>query len=249
MTTLGRLKPVVNTALKPLGLKIERLHDWDDTANFIPFEKIRNKADNAGMSIGDYVDSEMNGVPDGSRNTVKKMTEWGALSKETERILEIGPGTGRYLEKSIGDRSPSNYEIYETAEPWAAYLVETFGVTLRNTDGYSLGETSDASVDLVHAHKVFNTIPPMATMCYWRESVRVLRPGGWMVFDIVTEDCLSPEVIERWAISGTRNGSYPSPFPLKSAIDYFAAYGFELAGTYRFKMDPGLSQLLAFRRS
>jgi len=133
-------------------------------------------------------------------------------------------------------------------EPWAEYLVKNFGVSLRKTDSYSLSGTPDASVDLVQAHKVFNTIPAMATMCYWRESVRVLRPGGWIVFDIVTEECLSPEVIDSWAVSGIRNGTYPTPFPLKSAVDYFSVSGFELVGSYLFEMRPGLSQLLAFRR-
>lgn len=248
MTTLARLKPVVNTALRPLGFKIDKLHDFGDTANFIPFAETRAKAKAAGLSIGDYVDSVMNGVPDGSRNAVRMMSEWGALSRDTKRILEIGPGTGRYLEKTIGKRPPADYEIYETAAPWASYLVEAFGVRRRRTDGYALGETPDASVDLVQAHKVFNTIPAMATMCYWRESARVLRPGGWMVFDIVTEDCLAPETVDRWAGSGVRNSTYPTPFPLRSATDYFAAKGFDLAGKYRFAMGVGFSELLAFRR-
>lgn len=245
------VRTTVNASMRPFGVRIERIdrHDWSDTANFIPLQATLDAATAASLPLGDYVDSVMNGVPGNSRRTVDKMIEWGALPDASGRIVEIGPGTGRYLEKIVGNRPPSNYEIYETARPWADYLAEKFGVTVRRADGYTLSSTADAAVDLVHAHKVFNGIPLMATLCYWREMARVLKPGGFAVFDIISEDCLDPETIDAWVGSKIRNGTYPTAIPLAAATSYFAAHGFGQAGSAVFEMPPGRSRLLAFRRS
>ena len=247
---LRALKSTVNSLLAPAGLKLTRLHDhdWSDTANFIPLQWTLDAAKHAGLSVGDYVNSVMNGVPGSSQSTIDKMASLGVFSEPLSTIVEIGPGTGRYLEKALRVGRPSRYEIYETAGPWSAYLAQNYNVTLQPTDGYSLSSTSDGSADLVHAHKVFSTVPFMMTCCYWHEMFRVVRRGGWAAFDIVTENCLDVGTLNVWTASGVRNGSFPAVFPREVAVNLFAESGFSLVGSFIVPMPPGTAELLVFKR-
>jgi hypothetical protein len=248
---LRNLRSIVNAALAPLGVKLTRTggHDWSDIANFIPFEDTIRAAQAAGMSVGDYVDAVLNGVPGSSRSTIEKMSSLGVFSQPLRTVVEIGPGTGRYLEKTLALSHPQRYEIYETAGPWSAYLTRTYPVTLQRTDGFSMSETAAGSAELVHAHKVFSGVPFMVTCNYWQEMARVIAPGGWAVFDIVTERCMGVAAMEAWIKSGIRNGSYPALIPRELAVGFFESRGFALAGSFIVPMAPGTTELMAFRRA
>ncbi len=247
---LKTLTAAVNKSLAPVGVKITGIdhHDWSDVGNFIPFERTMDAARVAGMSVADYVDSVMNGVPGSSQNTVDKMASLGVFSKPMQTVVEIGPGTGRYLEKVLKVDRPARYEIYETAGPWSTYLVKEYDVVLQPTDGYSLASTADLSVSMVHAHKVFSTVPFMVTCCYWLEMARVIRPGGWAVFDVVTERCFAGDAVQSWAKSGIRHGSYPALTPREVAVNFFTGQGFTLAGSFIVPMLPGTTELMVFKR-
>ena len=249
--SLRTLRWIVNKSLAPIGVAIIRTnnHDWSDVANFIPFERTMEAARKAKMSVGDYVDSTMNGVPGSSQSTIDKMASLGVFSKPMRLVVEIGPGTGRYLEKTMKVGRPSRYEIYETAGPWSAHLVKEHNVVLQRTDGYSMTDTADSSADMVHAHKVFSTVPFAVTCCYWYEMARVIRPGGWAVFDVVTERCLGGDAMWTWAKSGIRNGSYPAVMPREVAVSFFLGEGFTLAGSFIAPMPPGATELLVFQRT
>ena len=248
------LKFAATRVLSPIGLRISRIqrdaeHDPNDFATFIPFQRTLAAARAANLSVGDYVDTVMNKVPGSSQKTIDLMASVGVFSEALGTIVEIGPGTGRYLEKTMKAGRPSRYEIYETAGPWASYLVAKYKTVLQQTDGYCLSGTPEGSADLVQAHKVFSGAPFMSTICYWREMVRVIRPGGWAVFDIVTESCLSAGTVRNWVDSGIRNGSYPAAVPRRVAEDFFASSGFTLAGSFVVPMNPGTTELLVFKRS
>jgi len=248
---VGRLlKSAVNSALSPLGLAITRVggHDWSDTSNFIPLESTLEQAKAAGLSVGDYVDGVMNKTPGMTQRTMDELVDHGVFEKPPRVVVEIGPGTGRYLERTLQLCRPERYEIYETAGAWSAYLVKKHGVVLRRTDGYTLSETPDGSVDLVHAHKVFSSVPFMVTCCYFHEMARVLRPGGWAVFDVMTEHCLSDSAMQTWARSGIHNGAYPAVMPNAIAVEFFTSRGFRHVGSASIPMPPGTTELMLFQR-
>lgn len=236
--------------LAPLGLRLSRAsdHDWSDTANFIPLESTLSAAREAQLSVGDYVDSVMNKTPGMTQRTIDAMEHWGVFRERPRRVLEIGPGTGRYLEKTIRRCQPELYQIYETASAWSSYLVQTYGVTLEKTDGSTLSSTPDQSVDLAQAHKVFSAVPFMVTCCYWHELVRVVRPGGWVVFDVLTESCLGDEGMLTWARSGTCNGTYPAVMPRSLTVGFFERRGFDVVSSQVVAMPPATTELFAFRR-
>lgn len=87
----------MNRVLAPLDLRLVRWdgQDWSDTANFIPFERTRAEAERAGLSIGDYVEKK-SGT---SRATIDHMDNMGVFSRPLDGVVEVGPGTGRYLER------------------------------------------------------------------------------------------------------------------------------------------------------
>lgn len=240
----------MNAAVAPFGLQVTRRasHDWSDTRNFIPLQETLDAARRAGLSVGDYVDGVMNKIPGATQATMDGLAQLGLFSRPLDTVVEIGPGTGRYLEKTIAVCSAQRYEIYETSQAWAFYVATNFGVISQPTDGKTLSGTADASADLVHAHKVFSTIPFIATCAYWTEMARVAKPGGYVVFDIMTESCLDPNTLGRWVASGVDNGSYPAAMPRQVAIDYFDDQSFDLVGAFLVPMGSGKTEVLAFRK-
>jgi Methyltransferase domain len=172
----------------------------------------------------------------------------GAISDRTRRVVEIGPGSGRYLEKILELCTPESYQIYETAGDWANYVASTYGVTRCPTDGRKLGATEADSVDLIQAYKVLSATTFLTTARYWSEMARVTRVGGHAVFDIVTEDCLDLETVERWAMSDLETGTYPASMPRRVALDFFAGNGFQLAGSFVGPMGVGATETFVFKR-
>jgi hypothetical protein len=77
---------------------------------------------------------------------------------------------------------------------------------------------------------------------------RVIRHGGWAVFDVFTERCLRDAAMQVWADSGIRNGSFPAVLPRELALTFFTSKGFTLAGTFIVPMPPGETELLVFQR-
>ena len=231
-----------------LEVKIAGRHDWTNAANFIPFTATLRAADAAGVSVGDYIDEVMNGIPGATQATIDGMVSLGVFSGKIATVLEIGPGSGRYLEKTLENCAPERYEIYETSEPWAQYVAEKYSVIRQFTDGGSLRATASGSIDLVQAHKVFSSVNLMVTLKYWAEMARVTKPRGYIVFDVVTEACLEPAVIERWVASGFHTGAYPAAMPSATVTDYFNSQGFSCVGSFIEPMGPGSTEIFVLQK-
>ncbi|WP_333738429.1 methyltransferase domain-containing protein [Streptomyces sp. IBSBF 2806] len=218
--------------------------------DFLPFEATMRAARAAGLSVGDHIDQVMNGTPGATQSTIDELRALGVFAGRPTSVLEIGPGSGRYLEKTLKECSPERYEIYETAAPWADYLVETFGVVARPTAGSSLAPTPDASIDLVQAHKVFNTVTFLCASRYFLEMARVTRPGGRIVFDVMTETCLGPDAVRTWATQGGEgHGSYPAALPRRTCVDLFATLGCTLEASFVAPMGVATTEVLVFGKA
>jgi SAM-dependent methyltransferase len=101
----------------------------------------------------------------------------------TAVALEIGCGMGRIC-LALAERFDRviGYDISTEMLRQARELVPDKRVDFRLTDGASLPEVTDASVDLVLTFTVFQHIPSVDVIrSYVHEAGRVLRPGGVFV--------------------------------------------------------------------
>lgn len=251
MTAAGRAKTGAKRLLERAGFQLVRsTTPQGGVDDFIPFEPTMRAARAAGLSVGDYIDEVMNATPGATQYTVDELRTLGVFAAEPDTVLEIGPGSGRYLEKTLKECSPSRYEIYETAEPWANYLVDTFGVVAQPVTGFSLDATPDDSVDLVQAHKVFNTLTFLGACRYFLEMARVARPGGRIVFDVMTETCLAPEAMQIWATKGgSGHDSFPAAMPRRTCVDLFATLGCTLEAHFLAPLGVASTEVLVFRKT
>ncbi|MCZ0982824.1 methyltransferase domain-containing protein [Streptomyces diastatochromogenes] len=244
------LKAGIKRLLARTGFDIVRsTNNRGGVDDFIPFEAAMRASRAAGLSVGDYIDEVMNGTPGATQSTIDELRALGVFAAEPDTVLEIGPGSGRYLEKTLKECSPGRYEIYETAAPWADYLVDTFKVVARPTSDCSLAPTPDGSVDLVQAHKVFNTVTFLSASRYFFEMARVTRPGGRIVFDVMTETCLDPATMRAWAAEGgPGHDSYPAAMPRQACVDLFATLDCSLEASFLAPMGFASTEVLVFEK-
>ncbi len=236
-------KESVNGVLALLDLELIRRSG--DASNYIPFRKTIADAKRSGMNVGDYVDSRFN-VPGSTKLTIDRMAQSGVFRDPVRRVVEIGPGTGRYLEKVLEQCKPESYEIYETASDWRKRLQQLYPVIAHVPDGRTLGSTPDDSIDLVHAHKVFSSLQ-VSTVCrYLEEMARVSAPNGWVVFDVLTEECLTMDELKKWYANGASYAN--SMLPRRFLLDRLGGLGLTYVGDYFIPMRPGITHYFVFRK-
>jgi methyltransferase family protein len=247
---LGAAAKGTNVVLRRAGAEIVRYgpRPMEEFSDYIAFAPTIAGAKAAGMSVGDYIDSKHN-RPGITQETIDQLRELGALRPGVNSVCEIGPGSGRYLEKTIAICKPARYEIYETAKEWKAYLAETYKVVAHDADGKTLQQTPSGSVELVMAHKVFPGTPFLTTIRYLGEMARVVAPGGRVVFDVITEACMDAPILERWLASGAGYQSYPNPHSRQYIVEFFARHHCTLDGSFTVSMEPGLTECMVFTRS
>jgi SAM-dependent methyltransferase len=235
----------VNAALRPLGVQLVRGYSGDSAiATYVPARKTMAAARREGLSLADYIDTH-NAEPGATKAIVTAMLSLSGLSGPVDRVCEIGPGTGRFAELVIAELQPGVYEMYETARDWLPHLRGIARGQLNPTDGRTLAATASDSVDLVHAHKVFVYVPLITTAGYLQEMARVVRPGGAVAFDIVTENCMDEAGTATWLRQGT---TLYSMIPRQWTVDLLARHGLELAGSSFAALSGGRTELLVFRK-
>jgi phospholipid N-methyltransferase len=240
----ARLAKPLNDVLRPLHVQLVSGNSPDPAIqDYIPARKTIAAAQKAGLPLGAYIDQTF-AEPGTAPNTVKAMLELADMHDKCETVCEIGPGSGRYAQEVIAALHPDAYEIYETAGDWLRYLRKLPSGVIRDCDGHTLSPTRSGSVDLVHAHKVFVYIPFYATAGYLEEMARVVRPGGAVAFDIITEACLDDKTVKAWM----KRGTFYRPISRVWAVEFLQRRGLTLRGSYFAPLPPGTTELLVFRR-
>ena len=227
----GLVRKGVDSILDPFGFELVKKHSWDDPKTYIPFKETIKGAKEASLLVGDFIDAAYQ-EPGATQETIDQMAAFGVFNPKIERVCEIGPGSGRYLEKTLQAYKPDYYEFYETANEWAQWLVQNYHVIHQPTNGISLSATPSSSIDLIHAHRVFSYTPFFTTVSYFFEMMRVVRDGGKIVFDITTEDCMQPAILEKWLAAGFQGSSYPTFMSKRYVLDFFQNHDFTLVGNF-----------------
>ena len=238
-----RLLDRANNVLDRAGFElVKKGREFQD---YIPFQYTLQEAKKSGLSLADYIDNNYN-VPGTTQLTIDKMSELGAFEHAIQRVCEIGPGSGRYLERVKAICKPEYYEIYETSKAWKEWLAEKYNVIAQPTDGASLSSTPSKSIDLLHTHKVLYGNPILTIFRYMMEIVRVVNDHGVIVFDLMTAECMNNELMAKWVESGVDHAH--SMTPRQVALDYFSSQGFRYVGGFIVPMAPGLTEYFVFKK-
>jgi hypothetical protein len=237
-------RKALNSVLGFAGFRLVRFGESDYVMAFQPFRRTINGAKKAGLSVGDYIDSRFQ-VRGATQDTIDRLASLGTFGENVRSTCEIGPGSGRYLEKVQRLCASSSYEIYETDLQWSDWLARTYHVAAREASGRSLRDTENDSIDLVHAHKVFVYLPLIVTCQYFAEMIRVTRPGGQIVFDIISEGCMADSTLEKWIASGLY---FPCMMPREFTIAFFARQHCTLQASFFAPLVPGQSEYLIFAK-
>ena len=236
------IRNALNAVLVPAGFELARRINKDYVMSFQPLGRTLRRAKKAGLSVGDYLDQQYQ-VPGATQADIDQLAALGMFNGKVHAVCEIGPGSGRYLEKVQRLCAPMSYEIYETDSQWSDWLAKTYHVRAHDADGTSLRETADESMDLVHSHKVFVYLPFIVTCRYLTEMIRVTRRGGWIAFDIVSENCMTDSDVDTWIASGHH---YPCMMPRQFVIDFFARSQCSFRSSFFAPLMPGKSEYLVF---
>ncbi len=210
--------------------------------------RVVSAARQSGVTLCEYLENNnIGGVGRRRDAVIERLLAAGAI-QNVDRILEIGPGTGMYLERVVELARPGNIELYETSSGWRNYLGATFGKEPHNLivhvpDGKSLAQSCDCSVDVVYTHAVFVYLPLITTIGYLEECVRVLKPGGMLVFDVFldTEFCFA--TIQKWR---RESPEYAFPVVISRALLCEAVSLLNLQIVCEFKMNYHSSETIYF---
>lgn len=188
-----------------------------------------------GLSVNDYLEAhEDTPKKRGHRDRIiAEMQKHKLLELNGKTVLEIGAGTGRFLEKVL-EKKPARYEVYETAPDWANYLANEYGhrhpeLYIQPADGRSLRDTPTASCDLIHAHAVFVYLNFTTLIGYLEESARVLKSGGVLCCDFLYDTDWNLDVAHEWS---RRNLHFPVVLSRSLMEDIFAELNLKPASEF-----------------
>lgn len=153
---------------------------WDAKARENPMYFIHSELDYRSTDEAEFWAS-------GERSLEKTLAPFGLEIGPADRVVEIGCGIGRLTRplarrarRVVGvDVSPGMVRKARQA------LADLDNVELLVGNGSDLSALPDGSADIVYSFIVFQHIPdPTITCNYVREIGRVLRTGGWTVFQV-----------------------------------------------------------------
>ncbi len=236
---------ISNRILTKKGLTTIRKSTLYGTGNnYIPAKETVSAANRDGISVCDYVE-KLWGMQGDTQRVIDQMELFGAFAYTDPVIVEIGTGTGRYLEKILLKCDPTRYESYEIAHDWAEWLHIKYKIISHDADGVTLKQTPDMSANLVHAHGTFVNTPFFVSFSYWKEIWRITKVNGMVIFDILSEDCLDEPTLEKWLKSKL---TYPYFLSKNFVVSLFNKHGFSLENTFLNPAGEGQSEYLIFTR-
>ncbi len=199
-------------------------------------------------------------------------SEWSMLLRvyggmsSTSSVLEIGCGLGRiaFALRGVLSRDGS-YAGFEIVPEKIGFLQQTFQraysnfeftwADVHNTYYNPTGRTPasqyrfpypDATFDVVYAASVFTHTLPEVARQYFRESARVMRPGGRCVFSFFLIDNYQPGRTRPSGFAHSRfdidheHGGWGRDFAIANPVNPEEMTGFSVALLERFSSEAGL---------
>ncbi|MBC7615285.1 MAG: class I SAM-dependent methyltransferase [Pedobacter sp.] len=203
----------------------------------VPLAKEKN------MSLCEYLETYNEGGVGKRRDYIVEKL-FSILPKSISSILEIGTGTGMYLEKLYPHYTPKKYEVYETALSWVQYLKEEYKdlkqIQYHSADGKTLWQTKTESIDLVTSHGVFVYLPLISSVQYLDEMYRACTKSGYIVFDCFTDENFSLPTVNDW-LKEEHEYRFPVLIPVKIINAYALKNNLELVSKFEVNYHASFS--------
>lgn len=165
---------------------------------------------------------------------------------EVHTVCEIGPGTGRYIKKTIERMVRVDiYSIYETDTDWANWLEKEYPVTKRDANGVDLHEEEDTTIDFCQAHGVFVSLNMYNVLIYLKEMIRVTKTGGHILFDYLDETSFSTDVGQ---VIIDNDIDYPSIIPSGIVKNFLLENNCEIITEFDNKYGKGNSKYILVQK-
>jgi SAM-dependent methyltransferase len=226
-------KHLIKQGLQYFGYEVRRRdHKYgQDDPRAQGFISYLNQARQAGQDVNDWEEQVLGWVP--ALSILEQTTLPYLMPNAT--VCELGPGTGRFARYWV--RQPEVADLYLVDyAPWIVnFLREYFTayphVHVEQNNGYSLPFEQAGWCDLIFSNGCFIAFKLSLFYLYSREFFRVLKPGGYCVFDYI--DIETPEGWQHLETQSPHFGdcyAYHHPEVVKRV---FSQAGFEIMNRYQ----------------
>lgn len=206
------------------------------------------KAEAANLSLAEYLENNNIGGVGRRRDTIVAAIAESVLIRNAS-LLEIGTGTGMYLEKLYKEFKCTNYEVYETNWQWVDYLKKHYAgyenIKFRPADGKSLSYTPSETIDIVSSHGVFVYLPILVSINYLHEMYRVCKKGGYIIFDCFTDENFGLAAAQQW-YEDNYQYVFPVVTPISLINDFKSQYNLALIATFNVPYHSSISTYFIF---
>jgi len=239
----GMLKQGINRMLTPLGLEIKRIQSTQaQDAKAEGFPGYLAEANKRGMDVNDWIEQELKwekALP------ILEQTVFPYL-RDDSVVCELGAGTGRHA-RHIASRLRGGELRLVDHSPWSVAFLRNYfqsnpRVSVHLNDGCSLPFRDNSWADLIFSNGTFIELKLGLFYLYSREFWRVLKPGGYCVFDYI--DATTPE---GWKHLESFSAKYWNCFTYHTpeVVDkVFTSAGFEIVARHQI----GKSTYLVVRK-
>lgn len=196
MTIKNLIRNLIDRTVNKYGFRLQPTGlGYFNPSDVVPEAKEMN------LSLCEYLEKTNKGGVGVRRDFIVEEI-FNTVHLQAPNILEIGAGTGMYVEKFLSNYNPAMYEVYETNLNWVAYLKEEYAskgnLKFQHADGTSLHQSASNSVDLLTMHGVTVYIPVILSVNYLNEMYRVCKSGGFIIFDCFTDENFTLSTVNNW---------------------------------------------------
>ncbi len=222
------IERIANAVAAPFGYELRKTVLGEKAEGFPGYLAEAQRAD---MDVNDWIEQRLGWKP---AQPILEETTYPYL-RDDSVVCELGVGTGRWS-RHLATRVPRGELHLVDHSPWLyRFLTDYFRanpvVRVHLNDDNSLPFSQASWIDVIFSDGTFLEFKLGIAHLFAREFMRVLKPGGYAVFDY-----LDPTTSEGWAhlVANAERLGYVYTYHAPEAMDrVFTAAGFEIVKRFQ----------------